>query len=221
MNLRTATPAIRAVLFDFGGVILSSPFDAFTRFEGVHGLPDGFLRAVNARDPHNNAWARLERGEIDIAEFGTCFAAEALQLGREVDGREVLSLLGGEVRPQMVEVVRRCRTRFITGLLTNNFLSDPEVLGERFGPRAPEIDEALSYFDFVIESSKVGIRKPEPKFYELACQTIGIEPGEAVFLDDLGMNLKPARAMGMRTIKVESPPQAIRQLEALLDITLA
>jgi putative hydrolase of the HAD superfamily len=221
VNRETPAPAIRAVLFDFGGVILSSPFDAFTRFEQAHGLPEGFLRAVNARHPHTNAWARLERGEIDVAEFGACFAAEALELGHEVDGREVLSLLGGEVRAEMVEVVRRCRTRFITGLLTNNFLSDPELLGERFGARAQEIDDALSLFDFVIESSKVGIRKPEQRFYELACQTIGIEPAEAVFLDDLGMNLKPARAMGMSTIKVESPAQATRELEELLGIVLS
>jgi putative hydrolase of the HAD superfamily len=215
-----SAPPIRAVLFDFGGVILSSPFDAFSRFEQAHGLPDGFLRAVNARDPHTNAWARLERGEIDVGAFGASFAAEALALGHEVDGLEVLSLLGGHVRPEMVAVVRRCRQSFITGLLTNNFVSDPDLLGERFGAQAPEVEEALSCFDFVVESSRVGIRKPEPEFYRLACATIGIEPSEAVFLDDLGMNLKPARALGMHTIKVGSPAQAVRELEALLGIAL-
>ncbi len=206
---------IRAALFDFGGVILSSPFEAFATFERDRGLPDGFLRSVNATDPDTNAWARLERNEVSIAEFGPAFAADSAALGHEIDGRDVLGLLMGELRPAMVEAVRRCSERLITGLLTNNF-----VLGEGHVDRESEMGAVLSLFDGVIESSKVGVRKPDPRFYEMACEQLGIEANEAVFLDDLGVNLKPARAMGMTTIKVGDPDVAIAELEVVVGFPL-
>ncbi len=211
---------IRAVLFDFGGVILSSPFEAFRRYEQEKGLPADFLRTVNARDPNGNAWAQLERGEVGVVEFCRRFEEEALQLGHQLEGRDVLALLGGEVRPEMVTALARCRQHFKTGLLTNNFLSDPTLLGERFGSRSQEVERVLAMFDVVVESWKVGVRKPEPRFYEISCELLAIEPPEAVFLDDLGVNLKPARAMGMHTIKVESPRQAIADLADVLGIEL-
>ncbi len=212
-----AVPGIRAVLFDFGGVILSSPFEAFARFERERGLPDGFLRSVNATNPDTNAWARLERSELGLDEFGDAFADESEALGHRVDGREVLGLLMGDLRPAMVEALRRCHARpgLATGLLTNNF-----VLSDGHVDREHEMHEVLSLFDVVVESSRVGVRKPDPRFYELACQQLGIEPHEAVFLDDLGVNLKPARAMGMATIKVVDPDDALADLEAVLGFPL-
>jgi putative hydrolase of the HAD superfamily len=204
--------AITAALFDFGGVILSSPFEAFARYERARGLPDGFLRRVNATDPDTNAWARLERSEVALEEFCTLFEAEALALGHPVDAREVLGLLSGELRPEMVEAVRRCSERLTTALLTNN------VAG--MDARADHPENVLTYFDEIIESSKVGVRKPDPRFYELACERLGIEPAEAVFLDDLGVNLKPARAMGMTTIKVDDPARAIDELEQVVGFPL-
>jgi putative hydrolase of the HAD superfamily len=203
---------LRAVLFDFGGVLSTSPFDAFDRYERDHGLPVGFLRSVNATDPDDNAWARLERSEVDLAGFDAAFALESARLGHRVPGADVLSLLSGDIRPEMVEAVRRCRPRLRTGLLTNN------VLGSMVDPR---VGELLALFDAVVESSVVGVRKPEPKFYELACAQLAIEPSEAVFLDDLGVNLKPARAMGMATIKVTDPQTALAELEAVVGFPLA
>lgn len=203
--------AIDAVLFDFGGVISTSPFDAFARYERERGLPHGFLRRVNATDPDANAWARLERAELDLAAFDAEFARESEALGHRVAGADVLGLLAGDVRPAMVDAVRRCGARLKTGLLTNN------VMGTMEDPR---IGELLGLFDAVVESSVVGVRKPEPAFYELACDLLEIEPTGAVFLDDLGINLKPARELGMTTIKVTDPTVAIAELEAVVGFPL-
>jgi putative hydrolase of the HAD superfamily len=202
---------VRAVLFDFGGVLSTSPFEAFARYEERHDLPAGFLRRVNATDPHTNAWARLERAELDVAGFDVAFAEESARLGHRVQGAEVLGLLSGDIRPEMVEAVRRCGQRLRTALLTNN------VLGTMADPR---VDELLALFEVVVESSVVGVRKPEAAFYGLACEQLGIIPSEAVFLDDLGINLKPAREMGMTTIKVTDPAEALAELEALVGFPL-
>lgn len=203
--------AVRAVLWDFGGVILSSPFDAFARYEAERKLPADFLRSVNATNPDHNAWAQLERGTIDLEGFYGLFAKEALALGHAVDAKEVLALIEGEVRPKMVAALRTVGTRYKTACLTNNI--------RRAGPsaeRSTAIAEIMALFDIVVESSLVGVRKPDPKFYQFACQSLNVAPEEAVFLDDLGINLKPARAMGMRTIKVIDPEDALAALESIL-----
>jgi putative hydrolase of the HAD superfamily len=202
---------IRAALFDLGGVILSSPFDAFARYELEHDLPAGFIRALNAADHLTNAWARLERNEVTLDEFAELFQAEARDAGGDIDGHAVIALLAGDIRPAMVEAVRRCHEHLHTGLLTNNFVA---LDGD--GP----VGELLDLFDVVLESSRLGLRKPEPAFYDLACERLDVKPDEAVFLDDLGVNLKPARAMGMTTIKVEDPDVAIAELARLLEIDL-
>jgi len=205
---------IRAALFDFGGVILTSPFDAFARYERDNGLPEGFLRALNARNPDDNAWARMERSEVDVAGFSELFEAEALEAGHRVVGSDVLALLSGELRPEMVEAVRRCSERLRTGLLTNNFAAMPSEAEHPFA-------DVLAVFDVIVESSRVGFRKPDPRFYEHACELLDITPDEAVFLDDLGINLKPARAMGMTTIKVDDPAVAIAELEAVVGFSVS
>jgi len=202
--------AIRAVMFDFGGVISTSPFEAFARLETEHGLPPGFIRTVNATNPHDNAWARLERGEVGVDAFGPEWATEALSLGHEIDGRLVLESLGGEIRPQMVAAIKACGTVYKTACLTNNFGPAESVVSE-------EVAAVYALFDAVLESRLLGIRKPDPRFYELACATVGVDPDESVFLDDLGVNLKPARALGMRTIKVTDPDQALEELERVLE----
>ncbi len=203
------------MLFDFGGVITTSPFDAFRRFERHCGLPNGFLQKINRTDPDNNAWARFERGELSAAAFDEQFASESRAAGHEIRGLEVVELVYGAVRPRMTEAVERCRGRFITACLTNNFQYD-----QQDGMRQIQWNSALSLFDEVIESSKVGVRKPETAFFELACARVSIEPHEAVFLDDLGANLKPARAMGMHTIKVGHPDVALDELSSMLGIKL-
>lgn len=214
---------IRAALFDFGGVILSSPFESFARYEQENGLPAGLIRKLNATNPDTNAWAKLERSEVDLGQFADLFEEEARAAGHAVDGRAVIGLLGGQVRPEMVEALRRCSERLVTGLLTNNFVSrdrTEDAAEEDPTGRAAQISEIMGMFDAVIESSKVGVRKPDPRFYEIACETLDIRPEEAVFLDDLGINLKPARALGMTTIKVDDPAVAIAELEAVVGFPL-
>jgi putative hydrolase of the HAD superfamily len=209
---------IRAVLWDFGGVISSSPFEAFNEFERANGLPRDFIRTVNATNPDSNAWARLERNELSAAGFDDAFAADSRALGHEVAGAAVLACLAGDIRLEMVEALRRCkRAGLLQGCLTNNVARAESEVDD---PRSRRMAKVMELFDAVIESSKVGVRKPEIGFYELACSTLGVQPDECVFLDDLGVNLKPAAAMGMRTIKVASPDQALTELEELLLIRL-
>lgn len=208
----SAGPAIKAVLFDFGGVILSSPFEAFNHYETEYGLPRDFIRGVNATNPHGNAWARLERSDISSVEFDGEFATESEALGHRVPGADILSLLKGEVRPEMVVALQRVKAAgYPIACLTNN------VVG---GDSRPEVDEVMAMFDHIVESSKVGVRKPEVRFYEIACERVGVTPEACVFLDDLGINLKPARELGMTTIKVLDADQAIADLEAVLGIPL-
>ena len=206
--------AITAALFDFGGVILTSPFEAFSAYERRAGLPDGFIRSLNATDPDHNAWARMERSEVTIAEFCELFEAEARAAGGAVDGMEILDALRGDIRPEMVEALRRCHERLKTACLTNNFV-DPDSAG-----MPAKMASVMEHFDVVVESSKAGCRKPDPHFYEIACDELGIEPSEAVFLDDLSINLKPAKAMGMTTIKVTDPAKAIAELEQVVGFPL-
>ena len=213
-----ANPDIAAVLFDFGGVILSSPFEAFARYEQANDLPEGLLRRLNATNPDTNAWAALERSEVDLDGFAVRFEAEAAAAGHAVDARAVLELLAGEVRPAMVAALRAIRAAGIPlALLTNNFVSrdDADL------PPRPEVAEALSLFDHVIESSREGVRKPDPAAYELVLDRLGVEAHQVVFLDDLGINLKPAKALGMTTIKVVDPDEALAELSAVLGIALA
>ena len=211
------TKEIRAVLWDFGGVILSSPFEAFNHYETARGLPLDHIRRVNATNPDANAWALLERNDVTPAQFDDLFAAESAALGHRVPGADVLALLSGEVRPQMVaalDVVIAAGYR--TACLTNNVVStssDPS-------PRHLEVAAIMARFDHVVESSKVGCRKPEPRFYEIACELVGVGPDECIFLDDLGINLKPAAAMGMRTIKVGDPAIALNELSGHLGVAL-
>jgi putative hydrolase of the HAD superfamily len=208
---------IRAVIFDVGGVILTSPFDAFARYEADNDLPAGLLRRLNATNPDTNAWARLERSEVDLAGFAELYEAEGRAAGYAIDGRAVLLLLAGEVRPAMVEAVRRCRPRLRTALLTNNF---PAPGGNGADRPAGAMAALLDHVDVVVESSRVGLRKPDPAIYHLVCDELGVAPDEAVFLDDLGVNLKPARALGMTTIKVTDPDEAIAELEAVVGFPL-
>jgi len=211
---------IKAVLWDFGGVILSSPFEAFNQYELAKGLPADFIRGINATAPDANAWARLERAEISHEEFDIAFAAESKALGHEVPGADVLALLSGEVRPEMVAALDAViAAGFRTACLTNNVVSHDD--GLEAADARPEIAGVMARFDVVVESSKVGFRKPEPAFYTTACELLDVRPHECVFLDDLGINLKPAAAMGMRTIKVGRPGPALAELSAILDLDLS
>ena len=214
---------LRAVFFDFGGVILSSPFDAFNHYERDHGLPLNFIRSVNSVNHHENAWARLERSDISPVQFDEIFALESEALGHRIPGSEILALLHGELRPDMVHALDVIKeSGLILACLTNNVLTQQVVATDPIErARQQELQAVLARFDAVIESSKVGVRKPEPRFYEIACETVGVKPDECVFLDDLGINLKPAAQMGMITIKVTSAEQALTELSQILRLSLS
>jgi len=208
---------IEAVIFDFGGVITSSPFDAFARFETERGLPADIIRRTNAANHLENAWAKFERAEVDLDAFDKLFAAESLALGAEVRGRDVLPLLSGDLRPEMVEALRRIKAKFKTGCITNNLPNN--AIGSASG-RSLYIAEVMVLFDHVIESAKIGLRKPDPRIYRMMTEKLGVDPKHCVYLDDLGVNLKPAREMGMTTIKVLGGAQAIADLEAATGLVL-
>lgn len=208
---------VEAVIWDFGGVLTSSPFEAFARFEKERGLPADIIRRTNAANHFENAWAKFERAEVDLAAFDELFAAESLALGAEVRGRDVVALLSGDSRPEMVEALRRIKQHFKTGCITNNLPAN--AIGSS-GGRALYVAETMALFDHVIESAKIGLRKPDPRIYRMMTDALGVDPKNCVYLDDLGVNLKPVRDMGMTTIKVIDAPQAIRDLEAATGLAL-
>lgn len=208
---------IEAVIWDFGGVITTSPFEAFARFEAERGFPLDIIRRTNAANHLENAWAKFERAEINADTFDELFAAESRALGVEVRGRDVLPLLSGDLRPEMVEALRRVKAKFKTGCITNNLPANS--IGSQAG-RSLYIAEVMTLFDHVIESAKIGLRKPDPRIYQMMTKTLGVNPKNCVYLDDLGVNLKPAREMGMTTIKVVNAPQAIAELEVATGLLL-
>jgi putative hydrolase of the HAD superfamily len=208
---------IEAVIWDFGGVLTSSPFEAFARFETERGLPADIIRRTNANNHWENAWAKFERAEVDTETFDQLFAMESLALGAEVRGKDVLPLLSGDFRPEMIEALKRVAAKFKTGCITNNLPAN--AIGSASG-RSLYIAEVMALFDHIIESAKIGLRKPDPRIYRMMVDALGVDPRGCVYLDDLGVNLKPARDMGMTTIKVVNAPQAIAELEAATGLVL-
>ncbi|MBR9835983.1 MAG: HAD-IA family hydrolase [Alphaproteobacteria bacterium] len=205
---------IEAVIWDFGGVLTTSPFEAFTRYEQANGLPTDFIRSVNARNGDSNAWARLERSEVTKEEFDEMFRTESQALGHEVPGRDILGLLSGDLRPAVINALKVCKSNTKVGCITNNAPIGKGASMSSDSSKAEAAGAVLDLFDHVIESSKLGIRKPNPRIYELMCETLDVAPENCVYLDDLGINLKPARAMGMTTIKVLNEAQLLDDLRA-------
>ena len=212
---------IKAVFWDFGGVITSSPFDSFNTFEESQNLPKDINRTINSTNPDNNAWAKLERSEIDQEEFDSLFEFESQEFGFSIRGKEVLTLLKGQIRPEMVKALRKIKNKLVQGCLTNNIQSnDNQEIQKENTSISRAHQEVMGLFDFVFESSKENVRKPDPRFYELACDRGKVKPSEVIFLDDLGINLKPARELGMQTIKVVKADLALRELQNLIDFPI-
>jgi putative hydrolase of the HAD superfamily len=211
------TRMIEAVIWDFGGVLTTSPFEAFARFETERGLPVDIIRRTNAANHWENAWAKFERAEVDLEAFDQLFAEESRALGAEVRGKDVLPLLSGDLRPEMIEALRRVAARFKTGCITNNLPANS--IGSK-GGRSLYVAEVMALFNHVIESAKIGFRKPDPRIYAMMTEALAVDPKRCVYLDDLGVNLKPAREMGMTTIKVLNAHQAITELEAATGLAL-
>ncbi len=210
-----------AVIFDFGGVITASPFEAFNRLEAERGLPRDFIRQVNAADPDSNAWARFERAEIDAASFDRAFAEEAERLGHRLEGSAVLAVLSGSIRPAMVTALDQLKAAgYRLACITNNVPTGHGAGMARSGNSADAYEQVFARFEHIIESSKAGVRKPDPRIYQMMCQHLGLEPAQCIYLDDLGINCKPAAQLGMQAIKVTSGEQALADLSALLGLEL-
>jgi putative hydrolase of the HAD superfamily len=205
--------SIEAILWDFGGVFTTSPFEAFNRFEAAHNLPKDFIRRVNSTNPTTNAWAQFESNAITAEQFDQLFKRESESLRHPVRGVRVLELLSGELRPRMVSVLKKCKEHFKVGCITNNMKSGEGPSMARDEAKVAASQSVMALFDVIVESSVEGVRKPNPRIYEIACDRMGVGPDGCVFLDDLGINLKPAKALGMTTIKVIEEDQAIKDLE--------
>ena len=200
----------KAIIWDFGGVITSSAFDAFNQFEEANGLPKDIIRTINSENPDTNAWAKFESNSITIDVFNDLFLKEAKAKGFDIKGRDIIKLLKGSIRKNMVSFLRELKSDFKLGCITNNVKSSSEENNDN------ETKEAMSLFDHVIESSIVGIRKPNPEIYMMSCDALKVSPDQCIYLDDLGINLKPARELGMTTIKVIQPEDAIQEVRNLL-----
>lgn len=209
------------VIWDFGGVITSSPFEAFNRLEAEKGVPRDSVRRINSADPDNNAWARFERAELDESGFDEAFAEEARAIGIELRGADVLARLAGDVRPAMVATLDRLKSEgFTVACITNNVPAGKGAGMAMSDEKAAAVKAIMERFDHIIESSKAGIRKPDPRIYQLMFEALNVEPGQCIYLDDLGINCKPAAALGMAAIKVSAERQALDDLGALLNMQL-
>jgi putative hydrolase of the HAD superfamily len=206
---------IRAVIFDLGGVVLGSPLHAIAAYEREIGIPEGFVNRVVVDSGPGGAWSRLERGELAMDAFHRAFEADCEERGHRLSAPEMMGRIHAAAapRPAMLEAIRRIRGReLVTTALTNNWASEQDGGGTGSALRP--------HFDFFIESSVLGLRKPDPRIYHHACELMGVAADEAVFLDDIGGNLKPARELGMATIKVDEPDVALSALAELLGFAL-
>jgi putative hydrolase of the HAD superfamily len=215
----TAKAGIEAVIWDFGGVFTSSPFEAFNRLEAELGAPKDHLRRVNATNHHDNAWALFERNEIDAARFDQLVLEESTTLGFPVRGADVLPRLSGELRPRMVAALKTCKLHFKVGCITNNVVSMHSPGQDEIQRAAGAMGQIMPLFDAIVESSKAGVRKPDPRIYRMMCELLAVEPAACVYLDDLGINCKPAAALGMTAIKVVDVDQTLAELSRATGLT--
>ena len=207
---------IKTIIFDFGGVITNSPIEGFKNLEKTHGYSKGLITGINMNNPDNNAWARSERGEIEIDTFLSQFEQEALEIGHDINADEILIQLYGSPRPIMIKkIISLSKSNKYKLICLTNVLKGIK----KFMPKEREevVNNIMSYFDKIYESYKIGMRKPEARIYEYIIKDLEINPKETVFLDDLGMNLKTARQLGINTIKVVDPIEAIKTLDQFIE----
>lgn len=208
------------IIWDFGGVITSSPFEAFNRLEAERGAPIDSVRRINSANADDNAWAKFERAEIDADGFDMLFASEAEAIGVNLRGADVLARLSGDIRPRMVSALDRLKAEgFTIACITNNVPAGKGAGMAMNDEKALAVSEIMQRFDHIIESSKAGIRKPDPRIYQMMCEALEVAPDQCIYLDDLGINCKPAAALGMAAIKVTGEAQALADLGDLLDMS--
>ena len=218
---QSANPNIEAIIWDFGGVFTSSPFEAFNLLEAEMGAPKDFIRGINAINPETNAWAQFESNSVSMDDFDELFAAESAAQGHRIPGKAVIARLSGTLRPRMVEVLKMCKQHFQVACITNNVKAGHGPGMDTDQAKANSVAGVMEIFSLVVESSKEGIRKPNPEIYKRTCEKLAVSPTKCVFLDDLGINLKPAKALGMQTIKVLGEDQAIEELAKVTGLTFA
>ena len=211
---------LEAILWDFGGVFTTSPFENFNLLEERLGAPSDFIRTLNSVNPTTNAWAQFESNQVSLEEFDELFAKESKLAGHEIRGKEVISMLSGDLRPKMVELLKVCKEQYKVACITNNVKAGRGPGMSSDDDKASKVSKVMELFDNVIESSVEGIRKPNPEIYKLACKRISVEPEKCLFIDDLGINLKPAKELGMKTIKVLSEAQALKDICLITNINL-
>lgn len=202
-------------------MLTTSPFEAFSRYEAERGLPKDFIRGINAVDPDTNAWAQFERSEIDADGFDAAFRREAQARGHDVPGKDVLALLSGDLRPRVIAALGVCKSHVKVGCITNNVKSGKGAGMAVDDAKAAAVAEVMTRFDHVLESSKIGLRKPDPRIYALMCEALDVDPACCVYIDDLGINLKPARQMGMQTIKALNEDQILQDLSDVTGFSFA
>ena len=217
---RVPNGKLEAILWDFGGVFTTSPFENFNLLEERCGAPRDFIRTLNSVNPTTNAWAQFESNQVSLEEFDELFAKESKLAGHEIRGKEVINVLSGDLRPKMVELLKLCRGQYKVACITNNVKAGQGPGMSRDDAKASKVSKVMELFDDVIESSVEGIRKPNPEIYKLACQRISVEPDKCLFIDDLGINLKPAKELGMKTIKVLNEAQALKDICLITNIKL-
>ena len=205
--------SIKNIIFDFGGVVTDSPIEGFKNLEEHYGISKGTISSIVMTNQDNNAWAKSERGEINIDTFIKEFNQEALNLGFKLDATNILKQLYGPLRPIMVEKIISLSKNFQLICLTN-VLKDVHIFSNE--KRILEVKNILNYFDKIYESYKIGMRKPEKRIYEHVLNDLNIKPENTIFLDDLGMNLKTAKLLGIHTIKVVNPIKAIKELDNMI-----
>lgn len=201
-----------AVFFDLGGVVVGSPLHAIAAYERELGLEPNSINRVVLETGPGGAWSRLERGELTLEPFFPAFEADCAAAGLSLSARELMVRIAQSTlpRPTMLTAIARIRERGLkAGAITNNWVTEEE------GTRA-----LRPFFDSFIESAVVGVRKPDPRIFHLACEQAAVTPEQVVFLDDIGLNLKAARALGMTTIKVADPDIALAELEEILSFPL-
>tara|TARA_A100000164_G_scaffold164800_1_gene146211 strand:+ start:101 stop:763 length:663 start_codon:yes stop_codon:yes gene_type:complete len=211
---------LEAILWDFGGVFTTSPFENFNLLEERCGATKDFIRTINSINPTTNAWAQFESNQVTLEEFDELFATESKLAGHEIRGKEVISMLSGDLRPKMVDLLKLCKKEYKVACITNNVKAGRGPGMSSDDVKASKVSKVMELFDDVIESSIEGIRKPNPEIYKLACRRLSVEPDKCLFIDDLGINLKPAKEMGMRTVKVLSEAQALEEICLITNINL-
>jgi putative hydrolase of the HAD superfamily len=204
----------KAAIFDIGGVLTHSPVTRIKQYCADNGIHDGVRVAIFG--PEDGPWSRFERSELTREGFAGEFDRHISVCETKATGPAFMEWFfqGFGERPEMVGAVRYLKGRVKLGAITNNVSRDEPAQTRTSGIDLP------SLFEVIVESAIVGYRKPEPQIFQIACEQLGIEANEAVFLDDLGANLKGARALGMHTIKVDDTLSALDELEAALGIPL-